>query len=232
MLSAVSFLTVLGPPRAPDARTIRWFPLVGAVLGAVLAATYWGVHALWPPLVAAVLVVAADLILTGALHFDGLADTADGLLPHMERQRRLVVMKEPTIGAFALVVTVVLLMARGAVFTDPEIEPLTLVAIWAMSRTFVAVVPAVMPYARADGLATPFVDGATRWLALWLVPCVAALIVTRGPVGGVAAAAATLTAVGLVGLARRRLGGFTGDVLGAVIVVSETAALLAIAARP
>lgn len=232
MMSALAFLTILGSSRAPDARTLRWFPLVGALVGAAVAGAHWGAHELWPPLVAGAVVLAVDLVLTGALHFDGLADTADGVLPHMDRQRRLAVMAQPDIGAFAIAVTVTVMMARWAVLADPGVEPAALVAIWAMSRTVVAIVPAVVPYARPDGLVTPFLDGASAWLGLWLIPAAATLIAVRGAVGAAAVAAAMLAAVGLLALAWRRLGGFTGDVLGAVILLSETAALLAIAARP
>ncbi len=232
MMSALAFLTVLGPSRTPDARTLRWFPLVGALVGAAVAGAHWGAHELWPPMIAGAVVLAVDLVLTGALHLDGLADTADGVLPHMDRQRRLTVMAQPDIGAFAIAVSVTVLMARGAVLVDPGLDPAALVAIWAMSRTVVAIIPIVLPYARPDGLATPFLDGASGWLALWLIPGAATLIAVRGAVGAAAVGAAMLAAVGMGALARRRLGGFTGDVLGAIILISETAALLAIAARP
>jgi adenosylcobinamide-GDP ribazoletransferase len=182
--------------------------------------------------VVGILVVAVDLLLTGALHFDGVADSADGLLPHMDRDRRLEVMARPDVGAFAVAAVVVVVAARWAALSVDGVESLSLVAIWAVSRTVVAVVPAVVPYARPQGLADPFVAGARRWLVLWLAPTVAALVLIEGVSGAVAAAAAVVVSIGVVALAWRRLGGFTGDVLGAVIVVAETAALLALVADP
>ena len=232
MISAFVFLTILGRSRAPDARTLSCFPLVGALVGAAVAGAHWGAHELWPPMVAGAVVVAVDLLLTGALHFDGLVDTADGVLPHMERPRRLAVMAQPDVGAFATAVAVTVLLARWAVLADPGLKPAALVAIWMLSRTVVAIIPAVVPYARPDGLAAPFLDGASFWIGLWLIPAAAILIAVRGAVGAAAVAAVALAVAGLVALAWRRLGGFTGDVLGAIIVISETAALLTIAVQP
>ena len=231
-MSAVAFLTVAGRGQAPQARALWWFPLVGAGLGGVLAAIHWGAGELWPLLVVGILVVAADLVLTGALHIDGLADSADGLLPHMDRERRLAAMSRPDVGAFAIGTVVVVLGARSAALSVGGIESLSLVPIWALSRTFVAVIPAILPYVRPGGLADPFLAGARPWLALWLAPAVTGLVLVEGVAGAVAAGVAVAASAGIVALAWRRLGGFTGDVLGAVIMVAETAALLALAADP
>lgn len=230
MRSAVAFLTVLGRSQAPGATTFPWFPIVGAAIGAIVAAAHWGAHELWPVLVAGLVVVAVDLVVTGALHVDGLADSADGLLPHMDRERRLRVMGEPTVGVFAVVVVVVVLGLRWSVLADADIEPLSLVAVWSLGRTAAAVAPAVVPYARDRGLASPFLDGSSVWIAIAVVPIGAALIVTAGVAGGVALGVGLIAAAGLLVVATRRLGGFTGDVLGAVIVTSETVALLALGA--
>ena len=231
-MSALAFLSILGRSRAPGRWTLWWFPPVGAGLGAIVAGVHWGAHWLWPGMVAGVVVVAVDLALTGALHLDGLADSADGLLPHMERAKRLAVMATPGIGAFALAAAVPVMLARWAVLADPQVTPLSIVAVWMMSRTLVAAIPAFVTYARPDGLARPFLAGAYRWIAVWLIPATALLVVADTIRGAVAAAAATLAAAAVVLLARRRLGGFTGDVLGAVVMVSETVALLSFAARP
>jgi adenosylcobinamide-GDP ribazoletransferase len=89
-----------------------------------------------------------------------------------------------------------------------------------------------VPYARDSGLASAMLPGARAWTALWLVPVAALLVVVQGPTGAAALGALLATAAGVVLLARQRLGGFTGDVLGAIAVLSETVALLALAARP
>lgn len=230
MLSALTFLTVLGRSRAPGRRTLWWFPIIGAGLGAAVGGVYLGTHMLWPPLVAAVVILAADLILNGALHLDGLADSADGLLAHAERPRRLALMAEPGIGVFALAVGGAVLLARWALLTDPGIELLTFVALWGTSRTLAAIVPAFVPYARPGGLAEAFLPGARRWPAAWLAPAGVGLYFLEGALGPIALGVAIVTGAGIVAVARRRLGGFTGDILGAVIMLSETAALLTLAA--
>ena len=232
MLSALAFLTVLGRPAPPTRHTFRWFAVVGAGLGAAVGGVHWGAHLLWPPLVAAAVVLAADLLLTGALHLDGLADSADGLGAQVERARRLELMAEPGIGAFALAAGGTVLVSRWALLADPEIEFLSFVGIWAVSRILAATVPAFVSYARPGGLAEAFCAGSCRWLLAWLAPVAAGLFFVTGALGPIAVGVAVLTCVGIVVLARRRLGGFTGDVLGAVIMLSETTALLTLAAAP
>jgi adenosylcobinamide-GDP ribazoletransferase len=236
MISALSLLTIVGRGRAPDASAMRWFPLVGVLVGAMVAAAHWGAHHWWSPLVAAGLVVTADLVVTGALHVDGTADSADGLLPHLDsEERRLEVMADPAVGTFGLVAVLTVLGLRWAAFTDPLLDPVVIVAVWAMSRTVVAVVPAVIAYARPGGLAAPFLAGARRLTALWLVP-VTAVAVVAGDTAVVTVLAALgaglLAAIGVVALAMRRIGGYTGDILGATIVVSETVALVVVVASP
>lgn len=230
MISAFSFLTVLGPGTDPDARTLRWFPAVGATIGGLLALVWWGLAALFPPMVAAAIVVAVDLGVTGMLHFDGLADSADGLLPPSDRQRRLDIMRRPDVGAFAVAVCGVALLARWASLATETFAPVALVAVWAISRTIAAAVPAHVRYARPDGLASAFVAGSSRLLVLWIVPAVVLLGLAEGVAGLAAAITGVTAAIAVVALAVRRVGGYTGDVLGALIVVAETAALVTLTA--
>ena len=232
MLSALSFLTILGRSRAPDRHTFRWFAVVGAGIGAAVGGVHLGTHLLWPPLVAAAVVLAADLLLTGALHLDGLADSADGLGAQVGRERRLELMAEPGIGAFALAAGATVLVSRWALFADPDVGFLAFVCVWATSRTLAATVPAFVGYARPGGLAEAFRAGSRRWLLAWLAPAATGLFFVSGPLGPIAVGSALVTCAGVAALARRRLGGFTGDVLGAVIMLSETAALLTLVAAP
>ena len=102
MRRALAFLTPLFGASEPRPKTLTWFPFAGAALGLVLGALWWGAERVWPAAVAAAIVVAADLALTGLLHVDGLADSADGLLPHLDRARRLEVMATPDVGAFGV----------------------------------------------------------------------------------------------------------------------------------
>ena len=89
-----------------------------------------------------------------------------------------------------------------------------------------------MSYARPGGLAEAFRAGSRRRLSAWLVPVAVGLFFVSGPLGPIAVGSALLTCAGVVAVAKRRLGGFTGDILGAVIMLSETAALLTLVAAP
>jgi len=239
---AVAFLTplpVLGDGRPPGPDSLWWFPAVGALLGLAVGGVWWIAGRAWPSTVAAGLAVVADLALTGMLHTDGLCDAADGLLPHLERRRRLEVMAAPDIGAFGVVVVVVTLLVRWAALAALRPNPLLVTALWTASRTWMAMVIVGVPYARADagdGLASSFLaEGNTRRLVpLATGGMAAALLVAvawRELVGPLALASGALAAAGVVWLAWRRVGGFTGDVLGAAGVIGETVGLVVAAAR-
>jgi adenosylcobinamide-GDP ribazoletransferase len=233
MIAAVAFLTVLGRGRAPDGRAVRWFPLVGALIGAVEGGAWWLAARLLPAGPAAVVVVAVDLAVTGMLHLDGLADTADGLLPHLERARRLAVMSAPDIGAFGMGAVMIVLLGRASALGAQPVVPLLLVALIAASRSAMAFVLGTQTYARDEGLASSFLGDR------WVPPLAAAGLVTAGAIGAVAAGWRGAAAVGalafasaaVVALARRRIGGFTGDIVGAAGIVGETAGLLVAAGR-
>jgi adenosylcobinamide-GDP ribazoletransferase len=205
---ALAFLTPLGGAMAPDRRTLAWFPLAGAVIGAVLGLVWWGADRLWPALLVAGVVVAADLALTGMLHVDGLIDSADGLMAHMPAERRLEVLAEPTVGAFGVTVAIATILLRFGALAVAVPDVVLVVAVWCASRTVMALAASRLRYARTIGLAV--VAGA---------PAVAAVI-TAFAVGA-----------GVVAFGRARLGGFTGDVLGAAGYLGETAALVVGAAR-
>lgn len=232
MRRALAFLTPLFGASEPRAETLTWFPFAGAALGLVLGAVWWGAERIWPAAVAAAIVVAADLALTGLLHVDGLADSADGLLPHLDRARRLEVMAAPDVGAFGIAAVVAVLLLRWAALATTAPSPLLLGGLWCASRTAMAVAARTVPYARPGGLASAFLGG--RTLSTVLIGAVLATgLAFAGPgVAGIAAVAGVVAgAAGVVALARRRIGGFTGDVLGASGMVGETTGLLVAAAR-
>lgn len=235
MRRALSFLTPLPVGRAdapPDAGALSWFPVVGGLVGLGVGGAWWLADRWWPPLVAGVLVVVADLALTGLLHVDGLVDSADGLLPPFaDRQRRLDVMADPGAGAFGVASLVAVLLVRVAAFASHPVDIRAVVGMWAMSRTAMAGVTRHVPYARAGGgLASAFTPSpggrsfATVDVALLAGAAAAIALAGWSAVAVVAGAAA------VVALARARIGGFTGDVLGAAGVVGETIGLLVLAA--
>jgi len=236
---ALAFLTPLpvGSTDAPDRRTFAWFPVVGALIGLALGSVWWLANRWWPPAVAAALVIVADLALTGLLHIDGLIDSADGLLPHLERERRLAVMSEPDVGAFGVAVAIVVIGVRFAALASlTSVGPsvLLLAGVWAASRTAMAVIAGVMPYAREQGLASSFRGGGAWWrpIALYgLIGSVSLGALTGSRLNEVAVATVFAGAAAVALFARRRLGGYTGDVLGAAGVIGETVALVIAAAR-
>jgi adenosylcobinamide-GDP ribazoletransferase len=248
VLAALAFLTPLGGARPPDRTTFDWFPAVGALLGAAVGLAWWGAGELWSPLVAATVAVVADVALTGALHVDGLADTADGVLPHLDRDRRLAVMAEPDVGAFGVTAVVVVLGLRVAVLASLAVDVALVAALWCASRTVMAVAARSVPYARAagqagagpagagqgGGLAAAFLGRPPGPVAVvgTVLATALALAADAGPARTLAAVAAVaLAGAAVVAFARRRLGGFTGDVLGAAGLVGETVGLLVAAAR-
>jgi adenosylcobinamide-GDP ribazoletransferase len=230
---ALAFLTPLGRGEVPTAATFDWFPLAGALIGLAVGGVWWGSAELWPLAVAAALAVAADLALTGMLHVDGLADSADGLLPHLDRPRRLEVMAAPDVGAFGVAVVGVVLLLRFSALASTRPSPLVVAGVWAASRTVMAVAARSLPYARAGGgLASAFLGrSAVPVAAGGAALAVALAVVGDGLAGAGAVAAVVAGAAAVLGVGVRRLGGFTGDVLGAAGIVGETAGLLVLAAR-
>jgi adenosylcobinamide-GDP ribazoletransferase len=231
MRRALSFLTPMGGAVAPSPSALSWFPVVGALLGLALGGVWWLADRVWAAPVAAAVVVAADLALTGMLHFDGLVDAADGLLPPLERSRRLEVMADPAAGAFGVGVGVLVLLLRWASLATLAPAPWLLAALWCGSRLVMAVVAGAVPYARPGGLAGAFLEPGRRRVPVAGVLLLAGLAVLGGGDAAAGVVALAAVAAGVVALAVRRLGGFTGDVLGAAGIVGETAGLLAAAAR-
>jgi adenosylcobinamide-GDP ribazoletransferase len=237
MLRAIAFLTPFGPAAAPTGRTLVAFPVVGTLIGLAVGWSWWLTGEYFPALVAGALTVAVDVVLTGALHLDGLSDSADGLLPPVPRPRRVEIMRDPRAGAFGVITLVVVLLARFAVFASIPAAPWAVGALWCAARTAMAAIARIVPYARTDGgLASAFVAGDCPRSG-WAVP-LALGVVIAAPLSylgarwvgilalGVAVAAAATVAL----VAHARIGGFTGDVLGAAGVLAETAGLIALAA--
>lgn len=234
LAEAVAFLTAVGRARRPTPRAVGWFPVVGAGLGLLLGLVWWGAGQVWPAAVAAAVVVAADLAVTGLLHLDGLVDAADGLLPHLERERRLEVMTAPDTGAFGIGTAGAVLLLRWSALSAMTPHVLLLGALWCASRTTMAFTMGHVPYARQTGGLADSFRGGDGPTALLLAAAAGALALGAAwsvPAGPVAVAAGVLAAAGVVALARRRVGGFTGDVLGAAGVVAETVGLWAAAAK-
>jgi len=231
---ALAFLTPLGGARTPTPGALRWFPVVGLGLGLGLGGLWWVAAQLWPPAVAAALVVVADLAVTGMLHFDGLADSADGLLPHLGTDRRLEVMAGPEVGAFGVVAVAATILVRFAALAVVHPAPLLLAGLWCASRAAMAGTVERVPYARpGGGLVSAFAGSRVPLLLLVAAGVVAAGVASLWdvPAGPVSVVVCVAGFAAVVGFARRRIGGYTGDVLGAAGVLGETLGLLSAAAR-
>jgi adenosylcobinamide-GDP ribazoletransferase len=234
LLGAVSFLTRVptgtGAVQPADlARFVPWFPLVGALVGAAVAGLYVGAGALLPPLVAAAVAVTAGVAVTGALHEDGLGDTADAFAGGGDREDTVRILEDPRLGTFGVVAVAASLLLRVAAVAalGPSAALAALPAAHALSRAAAVGLMAAVPAAAETGLGAAYARalGGRRALlgvAAGMVIAVALLGAWALP----AAALAGLAAAWLGRLARRRLGGVGGDVLGAVQQAGEILTLL------
>jgi adenosylcobinamide-GDP ribazoletransferase len=233
LLSALAFLT---PVRVPE----RWcggerglqgapvfFPVVGAVIGGVAAAVSFGLDQFLPVLPASVLVVLVLGAASRGLHMDGLADTADGLFSARPRDRVLEIMRDSHIGTMGVVAVVGLLLIKVALLTS-----VTGSLRWQMvllapiaGRCALLLVKSVFPYARPEGgLANVFRSGGRRaaLLSAWAVVVVFAAGWLCARERGLVAAVASLGTALLLGwYVHRRIGGYTGDTLGATSELVE-----------
>jgi adenosylcobinamide-GDP ribazoletransferase len=235
---AAGFLTRLPtgatvPPGAERvlSRATRVYPVVGLGIGLAGGAAFWLATTLGlPPLIAGLIAVAATMILTGALHEDGLADTADGFGGGAEPGRKLEIMRDSRTGAYgaaALVLSIAIRGAALAALATPAAVVLALVAAHAISRACLPAAMATMPLARASGLAASAgrPEPAEAGIALALGAAIALL--SQGFGLALAALLAGVFSAALVAwLAQAQVGGYTGDVLGALQQAAETAVLL------
>lgn len=216
------------------ARSVWVWPLVGAVIGAAAGLTAWaGTAASLPAGVTAAAVMAVTTLLTGAMHEDGLADSADGLFGGWTPERRLEIMKDSRIGSYGMLALLITGLARWSALTVLIAAPsavLILIAAGALSRAPMAVMMAVMPNARQGGLSAgtgrPSLPRAALCCGLALAVALAALGSSALPL----ILAAILPAFVMAALAQRRIGGQTGDILGAAQYLGETAVLIAASA--
>lgn len=234
---AIAFLTRVPVPVDADAmdvgRAARWFPLVGGAIGGAGALAAWALRDLLsvPPGLCAALLVALGAWVTGAIHFDGLADTADGFGGGRSRDAVLRIMRDPAIGSFgatALVLVVTTKVTALAVLLERGAALPFLVAAPAIARWTIAALAAWLPYARAEGGLGQAVTGGRNTAGPIVATGITALIAGAAlGVGAIAAwTPAVLTMALLARAARRRIGGVTGDVFGASVELTETSVLV------
>jgi adenosylcobinamide-GDP ribazoletransferase len=239
--TALMFLTRLPVPRwvgfQPDwlARSTVYFPWVGAVVGLAGAGVYWLTSRVWPHPVAAVLALAASVWVTGAFHEDGLADLFDGAGGGTDRERVLTIMADSRIGSYGAVALVVVIAGKLAALSAlaPATMPGALIAAHVLARWSSLPLIWRYPYVRrTGGTAKPF--AASVDLLRLVLGSIAALGISAAALGW-RAVPATITA-GLVTVVagqdfRRRLGGITGDCLGAANQLVELGIYLVLTAK-
>ncbi|RGP36673.1 adenosylcobinamide-GDP ribazoletransferase [Pseudotabrizicola alkalilacus] len=208
------------------------WPLVGLVIGGLATGVGWAAMAAGLPVgLAAALVLAVGAMATGALHEDGLADTADGLFGGWTRERRLEIMKDSHIGSYGtlalLLVTLAAWSALGVLLSIGAHA--AIVAAAALSRAPMALIMALLPQARNGGLSHSL--GQPPVMVALVAAALALLIAAPlGLVGAAMAVAAAAAGLAVALLARARIGGQTGDILGASQQMAWLAALSAAAA--
>lgn len=233
LIASLQFISALplGKPRPFDPKGIIVnFPLAGLVIGGIVALFDLMATTLWPTMVASVLDVVLLAALTGAFHLDGLADMADGLYGHGDRERSLTIMKDSRVGAMGLVAVVLLLLTKSAALASTgDGRFLALLIVPAYARAGMIFGMRLLPYARGpEGTGSPFFETPLDlrdfrylavpavlslflgWRAIWLNLFYAALILM------------------LIHLYRRKLGGITGDLLGAMTEIIEAGLFLAV----
>lgn len=242
---AVQFLTRLpvdvGDRFTPElfARSVRFYPLVGALVGAVGAAIYLVSALVFSHAVAVVCAMVALLALTGAFHEDGLADTFDGLGGGHDRAAKLQIMRDSRLGTYGTAALVSALALRAALLVSlsPEMLPWALVLGQSLSRLSSVLAIRGSAYVRDEGTGKPVAETVDTSALLWVITFGAVfLLAALGAVGGATLCAALLgLAVAHIVLRRwieRHLGGYTGDTLGAIQQVSDIGFLMGWAAWP
>ncbi len=239
LAAAVRFLTVVPvagrtgtDPRA-IARSPAFFPLVGVGIGLALAGLDRALLLAFPAGVSAAIVIAAGIALTGALHLDGLADTADGLFGGRTPERRLAIMREPAVGVFGAAAIGASLLIRWASIAAlaSTTRFAALVAAPALGRWAALLLLDRFAYLRGDGLASAY-SGPSAWRLLFgAATALAASYLLLGLWGLTLIAGVTLLSLVTGIYASRRLGGgLTGDVYGAASEIGELATLVGVVA--
>jgi adenosylcobinamide-GDP ribazoletransferase len=240
-LCAVQFLTRIPTPALhgfqPEwiSRSARYFPLVGLLVGGACAAVFWSTSLIWSGWLPALLAIAAGVLITGAFHEDGLADTADGLGGGTTIAKRLTIMKDSRIGTYgALALGLTLAIKAAALATLPAgLGAWTLVAAHGAGRGASVLAMRVLPYVGDAKTGKWKPSPADLSLAEVLTALAVAglpLALSPGGVVGLAVLIGAILALAMALLARRLLGGYTGDVLGAVEQVFELGFILGVSA--
>lgn len=239
--AALGFLTVVPLPAAyrgsEDHLTgsMPFFPIVGLVIGFSAAGIAAGCDTLFPPLVSSVMLTAWLAVVHGGLHLDGLSDTADGFFSPYGRDRVLDIMRDSHIGAFGCIVLWGALVFKVAAIASLPGEYCITAVLLAPLAGRCVMVPMLyfLPPARTNGLGNFFSGRRSARESIWAVAVLSGAAWLTAGVAGLIAGGAALIAVALFAcFCKRRIGGITGDTIGAASEIAETVTLLTFSMEP
>ena len=232
--AALQFLTIFPAPLSREvdaeacARSLIYFPLIGLILGAILFGLYYGLNLILPSLVVNALIIIALVVLTGAHHLDGFADTCDGVIAGKSKEERLAIMSDSQVGTFGIVGVILLLLLKYASLSSVPML-LALLLMPTLSRWVMVGAIFAFPYARSSGMGVAFKQGANWWrFAIATAIALIAAILLLKVWGLVLMAVLGLVIFGVASYFRSRLGGLSGDNYGAINEFAEVLVLVAI----
>lgn len=233
---AFSLLTRIPARSTGDLKlALPWFPFVGGMIGATVAGTYAAGLLVLPALASAGLAIGFGILATGALHEDGLADTADAFGAGVDRGRTLEILKDPRLGTYGVVAVVVSIVLRVSALASLSrwAAFAALSAAHALSRTSGLGVMMLAPASPSSTLGAGYAAGLSRQaFAVAVASATAISVGTLGVWAPVAAAVATGVAIYVARRSTARIGGITGDLLGAAEQITQIGVLLLVAAIP
>jgi adenosylcobinamide-GDP ribazoletransferase len=238
LFAALGFLTVLPLPArwlgtGEDlGRSLIWFPLVGALIGMLAAIIDLGLGMILPPTVVSVITVLILLAASGGLHMDGLADSADGFFSSRSRERMLEIMRDSRSGPMGVMAICGLLLLKVTTLAAvPAPWRMTTIVLMPLAgRTALTVSLAVLPYARTTGGLAEVFRPTLRTGLITAVLLSGSAWLLQGPSGLITAGASLAVILLLAAYSKGKIGGFTGDTLGAACELTELIPALVAAA--
>jgi adenosylcobinamide-GDP ribazoletransferase len=231
LLAAIQFLTVIPFPKSFTGgekeleKCMPFFPVVGLLIGIIIAAFDHVMGFIFPPLPASVMTVIAMTGISGGLHMDGLADTADGFFSARPRERVLEIMRDSRTGVMGVLAVVFVIVLKVSVLISlfPPLRPGIIVLMPLAGRCSFVVMMTALPYVRREGgLATAFGVGKSWLNVLWTSAFLLAAGWLAGHWMGLAASFSALLMAALFSVyCFRKIGGYTGDTLGAGCEITE-----------
>lgn len=234
-LAAFRFLTILPLPGSLGADAdalkgaLRYFPIVGVILGVLSAAAAWVIWVFLPPLVAAVVIIFLLLSFSGALHLDGLADCADGFFSSRNREKILVIMRDSRVGVMGVIAVVMVLLLKVSILSGMNRSQAASAVFLAplAGRTALVIMIFLLPYVRKEGgLGAPFYTDRPGWTLIpALILFLGACLVIQGFFGLIGGMAVIVFVFLFSRFCKKKIGGATGDTLGAACELAEASML-------